>query len=348
MTPHTSHRALVEALCSEACAGRRTGTPGGLHARQLVVDALRAVGFDPHTQPAPECGGANVIATLPGEVDRWVLVGAHYDHLGTMGQRVFHGANDNAAAVAMLVDVARALRARRPDGRGVLFVAFDGEEPPFYATGAMGSQAFVRTPTVPLDRIDMMIALELLGHRIGPEGLPDAVGGSVFALGAERSAGTSARVDALAGAVPGITVRRADAEVIPPLSDHLGFWEAGVPFMLLTGTRPSTYHTPNDTPDRLDWARIEAVSRWLEAFVRDQCGRPEARVAFLRDGRDDASTLDALRGMLAPLAAVQPLARAALGRVSSLRARCDATGRLAEAEQAALKELVGAVESALA
>lgn len=217
-----AHQRLVGALCSEACAGRRAGTPGGLHARRIVVEALRAAGLDPHEQPAPGCGGANVLATLPGTVDRWVLVGAHYDHLGTMGDRVFHGANDNAAAVSMLVAVAGALAARRPDGRGVIFAAFDGEEPPFFATGAMGSQTFVRSPMVPLDRIDMMVALELLGHRIGPAGLPDAVGSSVFALGAERSAGTSARIDALSTATPGLTVRRADAEVIPPLSDHLG------------------------------------------------------------------------------------------------------------------------------
>lgn len=348
MTTLEAHQRRVGALCSEACAGRRAGTPGGLHARRIVVEALRAAGLDPHEQPAPGCGGANVLATLPGTVDRWVLVGAHYDHLGTMGDRVFHGANDNAAAVSMLVAVAQALAARRPDGRGVIFAAFDGEEPPFYATGAMGSQTFVRSPTVPLDRIDMMVALELLGHRIGPAGLPDAVGSSVFALGAERSAGTSARIDALSAATPGITVRRADAEVIPPLSDHLGFWEAGVPFVLLTGTRPSTYHTPNDTPDRLDWTRIAAVSHWLEGFVRDQCGRPEGRVTFLADGRDDASTLDALRGLLAPLAEAQPLARGALVQVNALRARCDARGRLGPAETAALRGMVEVVESALA
>jgi Zn-dependent M28 family amino/carboxypeptidase len=348
MDPLHPTRALVESLCSDACAGRRSGTPGGRLARAHVVDALRAAGLDPREQPAPGCGGANVVATIPGAVDRWVLVGAHYDHLGTQGKAVYRGADDNAASVGILVDVARALAARRPDGRGVVFVAFDGEEPPFYDTDAMGSQEFVRAPTVPLDRIDMMVAMELLGHPIGPEGIPDAVRSSVFALGAERSAGTSARVDALASAVAGVTVRRTDAEVIPPLSDHLAFWQARVPFMLLTGTRSSTYHTPWDTPDRLDWNRIGAVSRWLEAFVRDQCARPEARVRFLLDGQDDRSTLDAMTALLRPLADEVPLARAALDRVGALYARCDARGRLQEAERASLQGIVSAIESALA
>ncbi|MBK6529468.1 MAG: M28 family peptidase [Deltaproteobacteria bacterium] len=349
MTPPIhSARALVDALCSDACAGRRTNTPGGALARSHIVDALRARGLDPVEQAVPRCNGTNVIATIPGAIDRWVLVGAHYDHLGANNQGVFRGADDNAASVAILVEVAAALAARRPDGRGVILAAFDAEEPPFYATGAMGSQHFVRSPTVPLDRIDMMVAMELLGHGIGPDGLPGAVRDSVFVLGGERSEGTSARLDALADASPGITVRRTDAEVIPPLSDHLAFWEAGVPFLLLTGPRPATYHTPDDTPDRLEWPRIDAISHWLERFVRDQCARPEGRVRFLRDGRDDRSTLDTMLSLLRPLAAMTPLAAQGVRQAEALIARCDSKGRLGEAERTAAQNLVAAIEQALA
>jgi hypothetical protein len=102
-------RELVEALCSERCGGRAAGTPGGAAARALVVEALRGAGLDPQEQPVPACGGANVLAALPGEIDRWIVVGAHYDHLGTSGRDVFHGADDNAAAVAVLVEVAAGL-----------------------------------------------------------------------------------------------------------------------------------------------------------------------------------------------------------------------------------------------
>ncbi len=148
--------------------------------------------------------------------------------------------------------------------------------------------------------------------------------------------------------MPGVTVRRADAEVIPPLSDHLGFWEAGVPFMLLTGGRSGAYHTPWDTPDRLDWGRVDAVSRWLETFVRDQCARPEARVRFAADGRDDLSTIDTMRALLDPLAEMVPLARAGLDQLAALRHRCDARGRLGDGDRTALHGLVETIESALA
>ncbi len=340
-------RALVEALCDDACAGRRPGTPGGLRARSLVIEALRAGGLDPVEQPAPGCGGANVLATIPGDIDRWVVVGAHYDHLGVMGGEVYRGADDNAASVGVLVAVARSLAARRPDGRGVIFAAFDGEEPPYFHSGSMGSQHWVAHPTVALDKVDMMLAMELLGHGIGPEGLPSSVRDTVFVLGAERSAGTSARVDAISAAAPGLTARRLDAEVIPPLSDHLAFWEAGVPFTLLTGSRSSTYHTPRDTPDRLDWERLATVADWLDVFVRDQCARPEGRVEFLRDGRDDASTLDAMAAILDPLREYSPLAEGALSQVRALRSRCDREGRLGAGDQERASALVGAIESAL-
>jgi hypothetical protein len=76
-------RDLVEALCDDRCAGRAPGTPGGLAARGIVVDAIRGTGLTPEVQPIPGTGGgANVLAAVPGDVDRFVLVAAHYDHLG--------------------------------------------------------------------------------------------------------------------------------------------------------------------------------------------------------------------------------------------------------------------------
>ena len=78
----------------------------------------------------PGCRGANVLATIPGDEDRWVIVAAHYDHLGTSRGRMYPGADDNAAAVAILVEVAARLAARGPRGRGVLIAAFDAGSRP--------------------------------------------------------------------------------------------------------------------------------------------------------------------------------------------------------------------------
>lgn len=342
---------LVDLLCSRECAGRAPGTLGGVRARRHVVDALRGAGLDPFEQRIARSNGANVLATIPGDVDRWVLVAAHYDHLGGTPDRYYPGADDNATAVAILVEVARGLAGRRGPGRGVIVAAFDAEEPPYFLTGEMGSAFFARHAAdagVPLEAIDTMVCMDLVGHAMGPEGLPDDVRSSVFALGAERSEGTSALVDGIARAEPGVVVRRADAEIIPPLSDYDAFWKRQVPFLFLTCGRSQRYHTPADTPEHVDFAKARATARWLERFVRATCERPEDRIRFVQDARDDASTLRSFGDLVAPLAALSPIAREGEARAKELLARCDARGRLPRALEGAPSELVLALESALA
>lgn len=341
-------RSIVADLCSEACAGRAPGTPEGLAARRVVVEALRAAGLDPHEQDVPGCRGANVLAKIDGDVDRYVVVGAHFDHLGRHGKKVYWGADDNAAAVAILVQVAAALARKRPDGRGVVLAAFDGEEPPYFLTGGMGSQRFVQEPPVPLDRIDMMVCMDLVGHAFGPEGLPDEVRTSLFALGAERSAGTADLVDDIARAEPGVAVRRADVEIIPPLSDYEPFWRREVPFLFLTSGRWRHYHTPEDTPEKLDYDKMDATARWLERYVRRTCARPEDRVAFQGWAGDDAGTLQSLIDMLGPLAEVAPEAEMARSMALEMLGAVGPNRRLPGARRGEVAALISAIESRLA
>ncbi len=284
---------------------------------------------------------------MPGDYDRWVIVAAHYDHLGRVGGDTYRGADDNAAAVAILIDVANAIVRSKPGGRGVLFAAFDAEEPPHFLTESMGSEHFARHPTITLDKIDMMVCMDLVGHAIGGEGMPEAVANSVFALGAERSEGTGAIVDGLASAVHGAHIRRVDAEVIPPLSDYDAFWRRDVPFMLLTNGRSSRYHTPEDTPEHLDYGKMAATARWLECFVRAACERPERPVAFRSSARDDASTLRAVDAITGALEAIDPRASLVRGMAAELAKLCDRDGRLPDARRSEAPALIAMIESAL-
>lgn len=333
-------RRFIEALCSPRCAGRRPGTPGGHAARLLVRDALREAELDPHEQRVDGCGGANVLATIRGDVDRYVLVGAHFDHLGTIGRDVFWGADDNAAAVAVLVEVARTL-AHEHEGRGVIVAAFDGEEPPHFMSGAMGSREFVRTNRLP---IDFMICMDLVGHRFGSALVPDEVGASLFALGSERSSGTYELVTSLKRSEPGVIVRPADAEIIPPLSDYEAFWAQRVPFLFLSAGRSRVYHTPEDTPDKLDYAKIAATARWLVRFVR--ASRVRDRPSF-RHANLDCGTLDELIEVIGALGSFSPDASAALHHVQQLRAACDRNGDLPISRRNELGLLVSALEDRL-
>jgi hypothetical protein len=335
-------RGLIEALCSDECAGRRPGTPGGERARRIVVDALRDAGLDPREQPVPGCGGANVLATIAGDVDRYVLVGAHFDHLGRDGDDIFRGADDNAAAVAVLVEVARALAAER-GGRGVIVAAFDGEEPPHFGGAAMGSRLFAHDSR---DAIDFMVCMDLVGHRFGPVTVPDEVGASLFALGAERSAGTVGLVRELKRIEPGVIVRTADAEIIPPLSDYLPFWVRRIPFLFLSAGRSSVYHTPEDTPDKLDYDKIAATARWLTRFVRASRTRELPR--WVDDAHLDRGTLDEVAEVLAALAPVSDDAAKASDYVTDLRRACDRAGNLPDERRGEVSSLVGLLEAGLA
>ncbi|MEO8702067.1 MAG: M28 family peptidase [Kofleriaceae bacterium] len=330
-------RQLIEDLCSPLCAGRRPGTPGGNAARALVRDAIRAAGLDPYEQRVDGCNGANVLATIRGDIDRYVLVGAHFDHLGTVGRDVFWGADDNAAAVAILVEVARTL-AHEHAGRGVIIAAFDGEEPPHFL---MGSREFVRTNHLP---IDFMVCMDLVGHRFGPSLVPDEVGDSMFALGSERSAGTYELVASLKRSEPGVIVRPADAQIIPPLSDYEAFWMQRIPFLFLSGGRSRVYHTPDDTPDKLDYTKIAATARWLTRFVRASRTRD---MPVFRDARLDRGTLDELAEVIGALSALAPQATTAHRRVDQLRRACNRDGDLPPALHHELGSLITALEARL-
>jgi hypothetical protein len=338
-------RSLVEALCSEATAGRAPGTPEGLAARAVVIDALRGRGLDPREQAIPGAnGGANVLAAIPGDIDRWVLVAAHYDHLGKIGKDVFWGADDNAAAVAILVEVAARLVADRAAGRGVVIAAFDAEEPPYSFSNAMGSMRYAREPIVPLERTDMMVCMDLVGHAMGPELIPEKVRNTVFALGAEKSTGTPELVRDIA--VDGVVVRPADVDLVPPLSDYHAFYQREVPFLFLSSGRSRHYHAPTDTPDTLDYDKMAATARWLEAFVRGCCERDEP-IEFTRRV-DDRSTVESLLAMLEPLAELSDQAAVAREMALELRDACRADGGLPPDRSADASALALGLESALA
>jgi Zn-dependent M28 family amino/carboxypeptidase len=330
-------RELVSKLCSDECAGRLPGSKGGLLARSLVREALEKTGLAVTEQKLARTNGANLIAEIPGSGEnagRAIVVGAHYDHLGQIGRKIYRGADDNAAAVAILIDAARRVIEKRSGGRRVVFVAFDAEEAPYFRTGDMGSEAFVEATGV--EHVDAMIAMDLVGHALGPAALPDTVRRSLFVLGAEKS-----ELGPFVKSRPGLFARRLDAEIIPPLSDYDAYWERGVPFLFLSCGRSRVYHTPEDTPDQLDFEKMAETAAFLSDLVTDLAEHaPRARFV---DRRDDAVTVETLLALGRELAPFSPQAKAALGRLEPLRGRV-----LSPSERDFVAMVVGGLEDALA
>ncbi|MEZ6185416.1 MAG: M28 family peptidase [Planctomycetota bacterium] len=341
-------RSLVEALCAPECAGRAPGTPGGRRARDLIAASFGELGLTPggpdgsYLQPVPACGGHNVVGRHGPGGRRAILVAAHYDHLGPAdGGECFWGADDNAAAVAILLEVARALQGEALE-RDVWFVSFDGEEPPYFLGVGMGSIHFVQHPPFDLGLLDMMVCMDLMGHALGPAGLPPELRASFFVLGGGRSAGTVELLDGLATSEPGVFPRRLSCEVIPALSDYYAFDKAGIPHLFLTCGRWEHYHQVTDTPEKLDYPKIAGCARWLTGLVRALCARPEP-ARYVPEGTDDAGTVQSLSAVAEVLAPFDP-------RAATLRALlAPYAGREAFSveEKQQLSALVSMVEAAL-
>ncbi len=336
---------VVELLCSPDYQPRDTGAEGAEATGKYLADQLESLGLEPmgelgFFQEIPGVNGANVLGALPGRSDRWVVLGAHYDACGWDNP----GADDNAAAVAITLEVADELRAMDLE-HSVLIALFDAEEPPHFLTPEMGSQWFVDHPTVPLNQIDTMICLDLVGHALGPPGVSDIVRNSVFVLGAEKGSGTPKLFDALPE-VSGLIPRRIDNYVVPSMSDYDAFKNASIPFLFYSCGRWEHYHAPTDTPDRLDYAKMAALVPHLVALV-SVLGERTDRPAFIPDGFDDSATLGTVATLLGELRQHAEEAAAAQPIVEAIRERFNRHGSLSDQDRQLIAFMVFQLEESL-
>jgi hypothetical protein len=272
-------RAHVYRLASPEFLGR--SGPGAARASRHLADAFRRLGLKPafgasYFQPIPAPSGAtgfvgrNVAAVLPGAdpalKGQWVLLGAHYDHLGKRGGVLYPGADDNATGVAMLLEVAEhfALCGKRPR-RTLVFVAFDREE-----EGLLGSKHFAQRPPLPLSGLKAVLTADMLGRSMA-----NVMDEYVFVLGSECSPGLRRLVS---GVAPprGLAVGRLGADVIGTRSDYGPFRDRQVPFLFLSTGQHPDYHQPTDTPDRVDYQKLERVSVWVRDLLRRLADDAEA------------------------------------------------------------------------
>lgn len=204
--------------------------------------------------------GVNVAGVVegrePAQRSRYIVVGAHYDHIGRLEEYsrdpsavgIRPGADDNASGTAALLELARRVAAR-PAAVSVLFVAFDAEE-----LGLFGSRHFVARPPVPIDSIAAMLNFDMVGRmRAGYVSVRN-VGSATW----WREALTRANTDAL----------ELNFEHGGGASDHVSFREAGIPAIhFYTGTHPD-YHRRSDREERINYPGILQVVDLAERLLR--------------------------------------------------------------------------------
>jgi hypothetical protein len=214
--------------------------------------------------------GHNVGAMLPGsdpELSKeWIVVNAHYDHLGQKDQDYFPGADDNASGVAMLLEVAEAfaLTKQKPK-RTILFVAFDLEE-----CGLLGSMHFVVHPPLDIRQCKASITADMIGRSMA--NLMDEY---VFALGMENSPGLRRLLDETTPPA-GLRVGRIGADLIGTRSDYGPFRDRRVPFLFFSTGQHGDYHKLTDYPERVDYLKLQKISVYLRDLLTRLANDPQA------------------------------------------------------------------------
>jgi hypothetical protein len=218
----------------------------------------------------------NVMGTLPGSdpqlAGETIVLGAHYDHLGLGGRdslapdktgQIHHGADDNASGTAGVIELACAMRDVK-HRRSLLFLAFSGEE-----LGLFGSQAYTKSPAVPLEKTEVMINMDMIGrvkdHKlfIGDVGTAAEFQGILE----EEAKGGNFKIE--------YSKTGTDS------SDHLSFALKQVPSLFFFSGLHADYHKPSDTWDKIDADAAADVVRLVErvALRLDQLA---ARPKFVR------------------------------------------------------------------
>ena len=240
-----------------AIGPRVAGSPGGVKARQYIVDTLRAAGvtvrvepFDADT-PHGRLPMANIVAVLPGRRPDVILIAGHYDTKWFREFR-FVGANDGGSSAALLIEVARCLR-EQPREYTYWIAWFDGEE--------------ARESWTPIDSLygSRRMATDLQKSRRLPRALivADMIGDRD--LGIRREAASTPWLTDIIWASASRLGHQANflPDVLPVEDDHAPFLRAGVPSALLIDFDYPPWHTAQDTLDKVSARSLEIVGNVL-------------------------------------------------------------------------------------
>lgn len=246
----------------------------------FVRDEFAAAGARVSEQPFAVDGVTfrNVIASFGPEPGERVIAGAHYDTFGPAP-----GADDNASGVAGVLELARMLGKSNVPAR-VDLVAFTLEEPPWFRTDVQGSAVHARSLKDGNVRVRAMFSLEMIGYfsdAPGSQAYPNRVIGLLYPstgnfIGVIGNMGNGSLVRQIKSAMAGATDLPVHSLNAPrfvvgvDLSDHASYWDVGYDAVMITDTaffRNRAYHSNEDTPDRLDYARMAKVVTGVHAAV---------------------------------------------------------------------------------
>lgn len=217
-----------------------------------------------------ETESQNVVALLPGTDEtlknEYIVVGAHYDHLGMGGPgsgsravdtvAVHNGADDNASGVAAVIELAEKAARSKNFKRSIIFAAFGAEE-----MGLVGSKAFVQSPPVETDKMKGMFNFDMIGRM-------DSVSNALSVGGTKTAAETEELLNRLN---PGFQLAFSEEGIGP--SDHASFYLQNIPVFFISTGAHSDYHTPTDDAELINFEGIKKVTEYSYSLLEDIANR---------------------------------------------------------------------------
>jgi Zn-dependent M28 family amino/carboxypeptidase len=276
----------VEVLAADGMQGRLAGSAGGERAREYIRSRLEQAGVTPingtfaqpftFTSRGEERHGTNLMGAIRGTrfPDRFIVVTAHYDHVGVRDGQVYNGADDNASGVAGLLAVAAHFAREKPQ-QSLLIAALDAEE-----EGLQGAKALLRDPPVPVAAMTIDINMDMIGRD--PRNRLFAVGTHYFPfLKPYLEHVAQPPVVLLFGHdTPGAQARATrENEDWTDDSDHYAFHEAGISWIYFGVEDFDQLHKPTDDSATIDKAFLAGAAATVIAAVRelDENWKPAAR-----------------------------------------------------------------------
>lgn len=241
----------ISVLAHDSMEGRATGTAGGQKARQFLVSELERRGVKPFSasgyvqefrmagrQGADSVTAANIIGVIRGTrtPDRYIVVSAHYDHLGVRNGEVFNGADDNASGTAGILEIASWFAAN-PPANSVIIALFDAEE-----RGLVGARRFVANGVPPKDAIILNVNLDMVGRNANNELYASGTARYPTLLPYVQTAAARSSIKLLTGH----DIQGTGGEDWTSQSDQGAFHSAGIPFLYFGVEDHPDYHRASD------------------------------------------------------------------------------------------------------
>ena len=280
-------RRILSALADDSMQGRATGTPGARRAARYIAHEMRTIGLEPlgdsgfyqrvavtadtgrrarlrvrksfadlDTVPrARRRPAVNVLGVIRGSdpvlKNEYVLVDAHYDHLGigrpVNGDSIYNGADDDASGVTAVLEIARQMLDGPRPKRTVVFAAMIGEE-----VGLLGTNWYIAHPAIPLENMAANLEIEMIGR---PDSLAGGVG-RAWLTGYERS---TMGDELAANGIPIVPDKRPEQHFFER-SDNIAFAMRGIPAHTLSSyNMHADYHEPSDDITRIDFEHMAGV-----------------------------------------------------------------------------------------